>query len=193
MATDAPSVARAAIEDAVEAQRRLLEPECVAEIVGAAGMVSAALAAGGKLLLFGNGGSASDASHIATEFVARFMRERQALPAVSLSADQSALTAIANDFGYERVFARQLEALGRPSDVAMAISTSGRSLNVLEGARVARSLGLTTIGLTGADGGELTGLVDVCLRARADVTARIQESHIVIAHILCELVERDIT
>jgi D-sedoheptulose 7-phosphate isomerase len=193
MANDAMSAARAAIEESVELQRRLLEPERVAEIAQAAGMITASLAEGGKLLLFGNGGSASDASHIATEFVARFMRDRRALPALSLCADQSALTAIANDFGYERVFARQLEALGAPGDVVLAISTSGRSPNVLAGTRAARSLGLTTIGLSGAGGGDLAGLVDVCLRVPSETTARIQEGHILIAHVLCELVEQELT
>ena len=193
MGADPASVARDAIEDNVALGRRLLEPDRVSEIVRVAEIVSTSLSAGGKLLVFGNGGSASDASHIATEFVARFMRDRRALPAVSLAADNSALTAIANDFGFERVFARQLEALAGPLDIALAISTSGRSANVLVGARMARSLGLATIGLTGADGGELAGLVDVCLRVPSDVTARVQEGHILIGHVLCELVEQTLT
>lgn len=190
MATDAHYLAQRAIEDCLEVQARLLEPKCLGEIVRAADLIGGSLAAGGKLLLFGNGGSASDASHVATELVGRFMSERRALPALALCADNSAVTAIANDYGFERVFARQIEAFGAAGDVALAISTSGRSPNVLAGARIARELGLGTVGLTGGNGGALAGLVDVCLRVPATATARIQESHILIAHVLCELVER---
>lgn len=192
MSVDRAQFARDAIAASLATQQTLLERDRVAEIVRAAGLISASLANGGKLLLFGNGGSASDASHMATEFVGRFLRDRRALPAISLSADDSALTAIANDYGFERVFARQIEALGRPGDVALGISTSGRSTNVLSGLETARALGLTTIGLTGGDGGEVTDAVDVCLRVPAQATPRIQESHIVIAHVICDLVERDL-
>lgn len=193
MVTDGAVTARGAIEECLSVQRQLLEPGQVETIVQAAQVISRSLAGGGKVLLFGNGGSASDASHIATELVGRFVTERRALPAISLSADQSALTAIANDYGFERVFARQLEALGARGDVAVAISTSGRSPNVISAVRLARELGLATIGLTGADGGELARCVDVCLRVPSRITARIQESHILIAHVLCDLVEREIT
>jgi D-sedoheptulose 7-phosphate isomerase len=192
MRVDRAQLAREAIAASLATQQSLLEGDRVAEIVRAADLISASLANGGKLLLFGNGGSASDASHVATEFVGRFLRDRRALPAISLSADDSALTAIANDYGFERVFARQIEALGRPGDVAMGISTSGRSPNVLSGFDTARALGLSTIGLTGGDGGEVPGRVDVCLRVPAQATPRIQESHIVIAHVICDLVERDL-
>ena len=192
MATDARSTARAAVEQCVDVQRQLLDPDRLDSMVQAAGLISRSLAAGGKLLLFGNGGSASDASHVATEFVCRFMADRRALPALSLCSDDSALTAIANDYGFERVFARQLEALGAPGDVALAISTSGRSPNVVTGAQSAQALGMKTIGLTGADGGDLATVVDICLHVPAQITARIQESHILIAHVLCELVERQI-
>jgi D-sedoheptulose 7-phosphate isomerase len=193
MSAERMQVARGAIRECFTIQQTLLEEDRLAEIVRAADVIGEALAAGGKLLLFGNGGSASDASHVATEFVGRFMRERRALPAISLCADDSALTAIANDYGFERVFARQLEALGRPGDVALAISTSGRSPNVLSGVQVAGDLGMTTIGLTGGDDGELAGAVDLCLRVPAQATARIQESHILIAHVICDLVERDLS
>jgi D-sedoheptulose 7-phosphate isomerase len=189
-ATDETSIARAAIEQCVEVQRGLLDRVTLAAVVDAADLINHAFAQGGKVLLFGNGGSASDASHVATEFVGRFMAERRALPALSLSSDDSAVTAIANDYGFARVFARQLEALGNQGDVAVAISTSGRSANVLEGVRTARDLGMTSIGLTGADGGELALAVDICLRVPSSVTARIQEGHILLAHVLCELVER---
>jgi D-sedoheptulose 7-phosphate isomerase len=175
METDDTSVARAAIEQSLDVQRGLLDLATLAGVVHAADLISRAFAEGGKVLLFGNGGSASDASHIATEFVGRFMAERRALPALSLSSDDSAVTAIANDYGFARVFARQVEAFGRRGDVVLAISTSGRSVNVLEGVRTARDLGMASIGLTGTGGGELAAAVDICLRVPSGVTARIQE------------------
>ena len=143
----------------------------------------------GKILLFGNGGSAADAQHIAAEFVCRFNRDRAALPAVALTTDTSALTAIANDYGFERVFARQVEALCQPSDVVIAISTSGRSANVIAGIEAARARGARTIGLTGGDGGDMIGLVDIAVVIPSDVTARIQECHITVGHLICEVVE----
>jgi D-sedoheptulose 7-phosphate isomerase len=190
METDGAAIARAAIEECLVVQRGLLDPILLAGVVDAAALISRSFAGGGKLLLFGNGGSASDASHVATEFVGRFMAERRALPALSLSSDDSAVTAIANDYGFARVFARQVEAFGRRGDVVLAISTSGRSVNVLEGVRTARDLGMASIGLTGTGGGELAAAVDICLRVPSGVTARIQEGHILLAHVLCELVER---
>ena len=192
MATDDVAVAAAAIRESVATQTALLDDEHIQGIVAAAGLMTESLARGGKLLLFGNGGSASDAAHVAAEFVGRFQRERRALPAISLGTNLSSITAIANDYGFDRVFARQLEGLGGPDDVAVAISTSGRSSNVLAGVDAARRLGMGTIGLTGADGGQLAAAVDVCLRVPALTTARIQESHILISHVLCELVERDL-
>jgi D-sedoheptulose 7-phosphate isomerase len=193
MNAERSDIARQAIEASIATQQALLASAQLEAIVAAADAIRDALGAGGKLLLFGNGGSASDASHIATEFVGRFMRERRALPAISLCADDSALTAIANDYGFERVFARQVEALGQAGDVAFGISTSGRSANVLAGIEAARELGLRTIGLTGADGGALAASVELCLHAPADDTARVQETHILIAHVICDLVERDLS
>src|SRR5205085_1774576 len=140
-------------------------------------VVANALAGGKKLLLFGNGGSAADAQHIAAEFVGRFLRERRPLPAIALTTDTSALTAIANDYGYDDVFARQVRALATAGDVALAISTSGRSPSVLRAVEACRELGVTTIGLTGGDGGPLATSVDVCLRVSASrLSARIQET-----------------
>jgi D-sedoheptulose 7-phosphate isomerase len=191
-ATDAEGVASTIIRDCIAAQQRLLERSSLRAIVDAALLITRSLSNGRKLLLFGNGGSASDAAHIAAEFVGRFQRDRRALPALSLSANEAAVTAIANDFGFEHVFVRQLEALGSEGDVAIAISTSGRSANVLAAVQAAAGLGIATIGLTGADGGDLGGAVDVCLRAAGTSTARIQESHILVAHVLCELVERQL-
>jgi D-sedoheptulose 7-phosphate isomerase len=154
-------------------------------------LVGGALAAGRKLLLFGNGGSAADAQHIAAELVGRFLADRRPLPAIALTTDTSALTAIANDYGYDQVFARQVRALAAPGDVALAISTSGRSPSVLRAVEAAREMGVGTIGLTGGDGGPLAAMVDVSLRVSASThSARIQETHILVGHVLCELVER---
>jgi D-sedoheptulose 7-phosphate isomerase len=154
-------------------------------------LVADTLAGGHKLLLLGNGGSAADAQHLAAELVGRFQRERRPLPAIALTTDTSALTAIANDYGYEEVFARQVRALGAPGDTVLAISTSGRSPSVLRAVEAARSGGLATIGLTGGTGGDLAGMVDVCLRVSASThSARIQETHILVGHVICELVDR---
>src|ERR1051326_2758966 len=147
------------------------------------------LAAGGKILLFGNGGSAADAQHIAAELVGRFRRERRGLPAIALTVNTSTLTAIANDDGFERVFARQVEALGGPGDLAVGISTSGNSIGVLNAVDAAKAGGLITIGFTGKTGGGLAGRVDHCLQVPSDSTPRIQEGHILIGHILCEWIE----
>ena len=143
----------------------------------------------GKILLFGNGGSAADAQHIAAEFVCRFSRDRDPLPAIALTTDSSALTAIANDYGFERVFARQVEALCQPGDAVIAISTSGRSPNVIAGIDAARARGARTIGLTGGGGGSMVAAVDIPIVIPTDVTARIQECHITIGHLICEVVE----
>lgn len=144
---------------------------------------------GNKPLLFGNGGSAADAQHIAAEFVGRFAFDRPPLPALALSVNTSAVTAIGNDYGFDLLFARQVEALGRPGDVAIGISTSGNSPNVLQGISVAKKLGLHTVALTGASGGKLKGAADFCLCAPSNETPRIQECHILIGHIISELVE----
>jgi D-sedoheptulose 7-phosphate isomerase len=154
-------------------------------------VVATALAADRKLLLFGNGGSAADCQHIAAELVGRFLGERKGLPAIALTTDTSALTAIANDYGYDQVFARQLRALGRAGDVAIAISTSGNSPSVLRAVEAAAAIGMPTIGLSGGDGGALKPLVDVSLCVSAStLSCRIQETHILIGHVLCELVDR---
>jgi D-sedoheptulose 7-phosphate isomerase len=165
--------------------------EQAAALARAVDLVTSTLGGGQKLLLFGNGGSAADAQHIAAELVGRFLGERMALPAIALTTDTSALTAIANDYGFDEVFARQVRALGRPGDVAVAISTSGKSPNVLRAVEAARSLGMKTIAFTGGDGGPLGTLVDIDLRVAASTLSfRIQETHILIGHVLCELVER---
>ena len=149
-----------------------------------------ALKHGGKILLFGNGGSAADAQHIATELTVRYQVERKAMAAIALTTDTSALTAASNDFGYEYVFQRQVEALGRPGDVAIGISTSGTSPNIINALRTASELGLIASGLTGNDGGSLRNVADPLLIVPSNDTPRIQEMHIVLLHILCHALEQ---
>jgi D-sedoheptulose 7-phosphate isomerase len=145
---------------------------------------------GGKLLVFGNGGSAADAQHLAAELVIRYQTDRAPIAAIALTTDTSALTACANDFGFERIFARQIEALARPPDVVLGISTSGSSPNVLNGLRQARAMQLCTIGLTGGTGGQMGALCDALIKVPSGVTARIQEMHITIGHMLCKALEQ---
>lgn len=149
------------------------------------------LKSGGKILIFGNGGSAADSQHIAAEFIGRFKKERRALAAIALTTDTSALTALGNDYTFDIIFSRQIEALGKKGDVAIGISTSGNSKNVIEAIKKAKELGLVTITLTGNDGGLLAALSDIKLIVPSKVTARIQESHLTIAHTICELVEEE--
>ncbi len=161
-----------------------------ADVIGrtAAAFISA-LRSGRTLLFFGNGGSAADAQHLAAEFVNRFVVDRPGLPALALTTDTSVLTSIGNDQDFSRVFSRQVEALGRPGDVAVGISTSGRSANVLEGLRAARARGLVTVGFTGGQDGPLDAICDHLVRVPSATTARIQEVHILVGHVLCELVD----
>jgi D-sedoheptulose 7-phosphate isomerase len=155
----------------------------------AAVAVAKAVKGGGKLIVFGNGGSAADSQHIVAELVGRFKKERRAIPAVALTTNTSTLTAIANDYGYDVSFSRQIEALAAKGDVVLAISTSGNAKNVLAAVRKAREMGLVTIGLTGGEGGELAKTADISVIVPSRVTARIQESHIMIGHIICEFAE----
>ena len=153
--------------------------------------IVAAFEKGHKLLLFGNGGSAADAQHIAAEFTNRFLIERPPLPAIALTTDSSALTAISNDYDYTQVFVKQVQALGKAGDVAVAISTSGNSPNVLQAIDACRQLAIRTIGLTGGDGGKMAGRVDFILRvAEGKNSPRIQETHILIGHVICDVVDR---
>jgi D-sedoheptulose 7-phosphate isomerase len=146
---------------------------------------------GNKLLLFGNGGSAADAQHIAAEFTNRFLIERPPLPAIALTTDSSALTAIANDYDYAQVFAKQVQALGKPEDIAIAISTSGNSPNVLAAIEACKKLNISTIGLTGGSGGKMIGKVDYMLRvAEGKNSPRIQETHILVGHVICDIVDQ---
>jgi phosphoheptose isomerase len=183
-------VVQAVFDGAIAAHTRMRQGD-LAAIVEAATVIRGAMAAGGKLLIFGNGGSAADAQHFATELVVRFERHRAAFPALALSTDTSVLTAAANDFGFDRVFARQIEALGRSGDVAFGISTSGESANVLRGIEAAKAGGLKTIALTGRDGGALGAAAAVHINVPEASTARVQEVHMTVIHAICALVEID--
>lgn len=176
------------LEAAIETHRRMRERD-LAVVTQAAVAIVEALEAGRKVLAFGNGGSAGDAQHLVTELVGRFQKERAGFAAVALTADTSLLTSVANDYGFERVFARQVEALGAPGDIAFGISTSGTSPNVVSALEIARARGLRTIALTGRDGGKAGRLADVHINVPDDCTARVQEVHITLIHAICEIVE----
>jgi len=151
--------------------------------------IALALTSDRKLLLCGNGGSAADAQHIAAEFINRYELERPPLPAIALTTDTSILTSVGNDYSFNEVFSKQVKALGVEGDVLLAISTSGNSMNVIEAVKAAKSLGIFTVGLTGGEGGQLASLVDLPLVVKSRVTGRIQETHILLGHIICELVD----
>ncbi len=181
---------RALMEGSVNSLLGVLERERYAEMLGeAASAIAGCFKAGGKLLIFGNGGSAADAQHIAAEFVGRFKLERPGLPAIALTANTSVLTAWSNDYEFETVFSRQVQALGIKGDVAWGISTSGNSPNVVAALRKARELGLVTVGLSGNGGGRMASLCDINLTVATKDTPRIQEAHLVGYHIICKLVE----
>jgi phosphoheptose isomerase len=163
-----------------------------AALFAAADAIVSSVRAGGKVLVFGNGGSAADAQHFSAELVGRLQRERRAIPAVALSTDTSVLTAVANDYAFDRVFARQIEALGRAGDVAIGISTSGASSNVVAGLEIASRAGLTTVAVTGGDGGALGEMAAIHINVPVADTARAQEVHRTLLHVLCELVEREL-
>lgn len=176
----------------VAVKRQFLR-ENLGTLVEVIATVAAALRDGHKLLLFGNGGSAADAQHIAAEFINRFKIERPPLPAIALTTDTSALTSIANDYGYTEVFAKQVRALGHAGDVALAISTSGNAANVLRAVAACRRLRIKTVALTGGSGGKLARVADLVLRAASTKeTARIQETHILVGHVICELVDAEL-
>jgi D-sedoheptulose 7-phosphate isomerase len=184
---------RRSIETSITVKQRLLSnAEVVSAIATVSQILIEALKKGNKPLLFGNGGSAADAQHIAAEFVGRFAFDRPALPSLALSVNTSSITAIGNDYGFDLVFARQIEALGCAGDVAIGISTSGNSPNVLKALAVAKKMGLHTVALTGATGGTLKSSVDYCICAPSNDTPRIQECHILIGHTIAELVEQEI-
>jgi D-sedoheptulose 7-phosphate isomerase len=174
-------------EEHLEVARAL--PKLATEVSNAVDMIYSSLATAGQLLLAGNGGSAADAQHIAAELTGRFLRERPPIRAIALHANTSSLTAIGNDYGFERIFARELAAHARPGDVLLAISTSGNSANVLRAIEEARRCKVAVIGLTGESGGQMRDACDLCLCVPSKSTARIQEMHITIGHAICELLE----
>jgi D-sedoheptulose 7-phosphate isomerase len=176
------------ITESVRTKQNLSHQQ-IDDVYRAAMLIIDALRMGNKVLIFGNGGSAADAQHFAAELVGRFRRERRALAAIALSTDTSILTSIGNDYGFEDIFVRQISALGKKGDIAIGISTSGNSPNVLKGMKLAQQAGLTTISLTGRDGGALTEVSTICIQMPSLHTARIQECSIMIIHILCDLVE----
>jgi len=180
------------IEASAEVARRMLDEELCAQLAGVGLSIADSLRGGGKLVVFGNGGSAADAQHIAAELVGRYLVDRDPLPAIALTTNGSILTSVANDHSFDDVFSRQVEALCRPGDVALGISTSGDSANVLAGVEAARRIGARAIGLTGASGGRLAGACDECICVPSDETPRIQEGHALVGHVLCEIVEREL-
>jgi len=179
------------LRDSIAVKQQLLADEAtLALIADVAQRCIDALRRGNKILLAGNGGSASDAQHIAAELVGRFEKDRPGLPAMALTTNASQLTALSNDYGYEAVFSRQLQALGKEGDVFFALSTSGNSANVVNAVEVAKAQGLVTVGMTGESGGKLESLCDVCIKVPSSNTARIQEAHITIGHIVCAHIEQ---
>jgi D-sedoheptulose 7-phosphate isomerase len=185
--------AREYLEESGRTLARVREA-CLDEVAEAAALLASSLRAGGKLLICGNGGSAADAQHLATELVGTLTLEkiRPSIPAIALTTDTSLLTAVANDFGVERMFARQVESLGAPGDSLIAISTSGNSANVLAAVEEARARGLAVVALTGGSGGKLAPMADVAIRVPSDVTAHIQESHLAVEQLLALLIERQL-
>jgi len=188
------AMVRERIRSCIAAHQTLLaDRDTIRSIAAASRVIARSLKSGHKLLLFGNGGSAADAQHIAAELVGRYLRNRRALPAIALTTNTSSLTAISNDHSFDHVFARQIEALGRAGDVAFGISTSGGSKNVLLGIKAAEKRGLVTVGLSGKAGAPLKALVDYAILVPCTDTPRIQEAHILIGHVLCEILERELT
>jgi len=177
-----------AIQDSIAVKQKLLGQ--VDEIERATQIIIESLLSGKKIVLFGNGGSASDAENIAAELVGRFEADRPGVPAIALTTNSSSFSAISNDYGYSTVFARQVEAFVREGDVAIGISTSGNSPNVVEGIRTAKQLGARTIGISGRDGGKLKDVAEVCIVVQSDKSSRIQEAHILIGHVICQQVEQ---
>ena len=175
--------------DHQEVWQAVMDSDLLDKLAVIASEVKKALAAGHKVLFCGNGGSAADSQHLAAEFVGRFQKERKGLPAIALTVDTSILTAVGNDYGYNKVFVRQVEALAQAGDVLVGISTSGNSPNVIEALEVAKEKGCYTVGMTAYGGGKMASLCDTCLAVPCKVTARAQEMHILMGHILCELVD----
>lgn len=180
-------------EDSIAVKTKILNDEKLLELIKKVALETAkAYKEGKKTLLAGNGGSAADAQHIAGEFVSRFYFDRPGIPSIALTTDTSILTAIGNDYGYEKLFARQVQAQGVEGDIFIGISTSGNSANIVEALKVCREKGIISVGLTGESGGKMNGMCDYCIKVPSDKTPRIQESHILIGHIICAIVEEEL-
>ncbi len=177
------------VKDSIEAKELFFNEENISLVLRSAEAIVESFNSGGKLLIAGNGGSASDAQHMAAEFVNRFEIERPPLPALALTTDTSNITSIGNDYSFDEIFSKQIKALGRSGDIFIAISTSGNSPNIIKAVEAAREIGIKVIGLTGKGGGELAPLSDILLNVETETTARIQEVHITVIHILCSLVD----
>ena len=188
-ATELTELLNETFAESIAVKQRTLEC-CTPAIVAIGEALETALRAGRKVLLFGNGGSASDAQHVAGELVGRFQMERRALPAIALNTDTALLTSVGNDYGYEQIYARQVQGLAQPGDVVVGISTSGNSPNILRGVEMGREIGAVTIGFTGKGGGKLAQIADLCLTVPSPVTTRVQETHITVWHVLCDMLER---
>lgn len=181
--------ALARLRDAIEVKQAIVDGPCLAQVVEVARHMLRSLRAGGKVIFFGNGGSAQDAGHLSAELMGRFAFDRPGLAAISFPDATAAMTAIGNDYSYDEVFARQLLAAGRAGDVAVGLTTSGNSMNVVRAFEAARSAQLTTVAMTGARGGKVAGLVDICIRVPTDDTPRVQEACLHLGHTICEMVE----
>jgi len=179
------------LKDSLAIKSQMLSSDCVGQATAVAEVMITSLRAGGKILFFGNGGSSMDAGHLAAELAGRFYRDRPGLAGISLSDGTAALTAIANDYAYDDVFARQIRGLGRPGDVAVGLTTSGNSANVVNALLAARETGLVTVALTGSSGGKVAAIADLCIRVPTDDTPRVQEACMHLGHTICEIVERE--
>jgi D-sedoheptulose 7-phosphate isomerase len=179
------------LRDSLAIKSQMLTSDCVGQATAVAEVMITSLRAGGKILFFGNGGSSMDAGHLAAELAGRFYRDRPGLAGISLSDGTASLTAIANDYAYDDVFARQIRGLGRPGDVAVGLTTSGNSANVVNALLAARETGLVTVALTGSSGGKVAAIADLCIRVPTDDTPRVQEACMHLGHTICEIVERE--
>ncbi len=177
--------------ESIQVKEEILRNQ-ISQIVAITQLIIDCLKKNGKVIVFGNGGSASDSQHIAAELVGRFKKDRSALAGIALTTNTSIITSLANDYGYDVIFSRQIEALGQKNDVAIGISTSGKAKNVTMGLKQAKKMGIKTVALSGGDGGDIAKLADVSLLVPSVVTARIQEAHITIAHIICEIIEQEL-
>lgn len=191
IAQDAAGIITLRLQNSLSIKRDMLISDCISQAAAAATAMTTALRAGGKVLFFGNGGSSMDAGHLAAELSGRFYRDRPGLAGISLADGTAALTAIANDYAYDEVFARQVRALGRPGDVAVGLTTSGNSRNVVDALVAAREAEMVTVALTGRTGGKVTEAVDICICVPTDDTPRVQEACMHLGHTICEIIERE--